>query len=653
MPDEKTFTARFKVEDDGSIVLDKISGKLVDLGQKSQDSLGKISRSLSLIKLDALINLGERAFHTGEQIFNLGRSAASSLNDIDRLSKVAGISTDDFQKMQYAAKMTDVAAEDLAIGIKKLSVNMDNASRGTGDAAREFHTMGISVTTPTGSLKSLDEIMMQIADQFSRWEDGPRKIAIAVDLFGRSGERLIPYLNQGAAGIQRFYQEAEKLGIVLDKDLIAKGTELEDRYKKASAWWDAFWKKSTVQIYEAIKALQEFNSISGGLEISATGGLRKKRPGTYGAEEMMAWEPGPTPIPRVAPPAAAKSLQEIYKENQPLLEQWSKMAEILEKGAYGGWENAAFWQSLKEGKDIEQNLHEVQGQLAQQMAEDMFPAEDKVRQITDKMTEGSDKLFQKLSEMRKLIEDFGWENWATEAESSSNAMRDATETAFEDYTSLSELSSKAMGKVNEMAIKNTKSAEELQKQQNFIDGLVSGIANTWTSSFSTMRRSQESFSDWFKKMWLDMADYAIGQLQKIAINYALFGSAGGGKGGTSFFGTSGGGYGGIIGGILSIFGAAEGGYFPGGFVPFKAFQGGGYVNRPTLGMIGEGGEGEWVIPDSKMRKGQGDTYITVNNVRVDATDVQSFEKRYGPSILSVSERSARGRGAMHKIMRRY
>ena len=33
---------------------------------------------------------------------------------------------------------------------------------------------------------------------------------------------------------------------------------------------------------------------------------------------------------------------------------------------------------------------------------------------------------------------------------------------------------------------------------------------------------------------------------------------------------------------------------------FKAFQSGGVVNSPTLGMIGEGGESEYVIPASKM-----------------------------------------------------
>jgi len=44
--------------------------------------------------------------------------------------------------------------------------------------------------------------------------------------------------------------------------------------------------------------------------------------------------------------------------------------------------------------------------------------------------------------------------------------------------------------------------------------------------------------------------------------------------------------------------AAQGGYLRSG--GFKAFQYGGVVSSPTLGMIGEGGEPEYVIPSSKM-----------------------------------------------------
>ena len=63
----------------------------------------------------------------------------------------------------------------------------------------------------------------------------------------------------------------------------------------------------------------------------------------------------------------------------------------------------------------------------------------------------------------------------------------------------------------------------------------------------------------------------------------------------------GGGGGGIGGGALPpapIYVAAQGGFSRSG--GFKAFQYGGVVNSPTMGMVGEGGESEYIIPASKM-----------------------------------------------------
>ena len=51
---------------------------------------------------------------------------------------------------------------------------------------------------------------------------------------------------------------------------------------------------------------------------------------------------------------------------------------------------------------------------------------------------------------------------------------------------------------------------------------------------------------------------------------------------------------GLFGGLL---GAAEGGYMANGIRPFAA---GGMATKPTLGLVGEAGEDEYIIPASKM-----------------------------------------------------
>lgn len=96
---------------------------------------------------------------------------------------------------------------------------------------------------------------------------------------------------------------------------------------------------------------------------------------------------------------------------------------------------------------------------------------------------------------------------------------------------------------------------------------------------------------------------------------------------------------GIIGWIGSLVGGKEGGIFPGSWTPIHAFQSGAMVDRPTLGIFGEGGPEAVVplkhgkIPVEGREKG-GDTYNNYNTY-IEATDVESFAKRYGPAIESI------------------
>jgi len=250
---EKDLTLKFRVTDEGTVVLDKISSKISEI----ESNTGKMSSSLGLIKLDSIINLGERAFHTGQQIYNMARNVASSINDIDRMAKISGLSSEQFQKLSYAAKMADVDTESLGRGMKILAGHMEDVRKGNAEAVFLFQSIGLSTTDAAGKTKSFDEILGDLANRFKMMPDGVEKVALATDLFGRTGQNLIPMLNKGSEGLREFYQEAEKLGIVLDESLLKKGSELEDKFKKVEAWWSSFFKKIVVGAYEAIEALEK------------------------------------------------------------------------------------------------------------------------------------------------------------------------------------------------------------------------------------------------------------------------------------------------------------------------------------------------------------------------------------------------------------
>ena len=146
---------------------------------------------------------------------------------------------------------------------------------------------------------------------------------------------------------------------------------------------------------------------------------------------------------------------------------------------------------------------------------------------------------------------------------------------------------------------------ELTNPINQVASAANAIGTAFTNSFRsvidgsmTAREAMASFFQGIADHFLDMAaEIAAAAIKLAAMKFVqmIIGSFGGGGGG---------GGGDIFADIASRGGLrmAEGAYVPGGF---KAFSQGGMVDKPTLGLVGEGGEPEYIIPQSKMRESMG------------------------------------------------
>ena len=155
----------------------------------------------------------------------------------------------------------------------------------------------------------------------------------------------------------------------------------------------------------------------------------------------------------------------------------------------------------------------------------------------------------------------------------------------------------------------TSAVEVSQSIGNAIGGaLVNGLQSLVTGAASI----KQIFADMLKNVTNILAQQATQMIATyIAIGIArTFAGMGGGGGDakvppTTIPGgaTQGGSLGGFnFGGVdqgINFTTAAQGAYYTGGF---KAFNQGGVVSQPTLGLVGEGGEPEYIIPQSKMRE---------------------------------------------------
>ena len=171
----------------------------------------------------------------GTALFALAKQTANFGAEALKGAQKAGATVETFSALSHAAKMADLDNQQLITGLKSLSQNMAEAARGTGDGAGIFRALGVSATTATGQLRPTADVLLELADVFAKSADGAGKADVAVRLFGKAGLDLIPFLNQGKAGINELMAEAQRLGVVLSKEDAEAANKFNDELNKLQA----------------------------------------------------------------------------------------------------------------------------------------------------------------------------------------------------------------------------------------------------------------------------------------------------------------------------------------------------------------------------------------------------------------------------------
>ncbi len=145
-----------------------------------------------------------------------------------KMARSVGTTAEQLSTLTHAAQLGGVSQDELAKALGRAARVSNDAANGLSTAQRTYDQLGISVNDASGKLKSSDQIMLEVADRFAGMEDGARKTALAQELFGRSGAKLIPMLNQGADGIRAMQQEARDLGLEINTNTAIQAEQFND-----------------------------------------------------------------------------------------------------------------------------------------------------------------------------------------------------------------------------------------------------------------------------------------------------------------------------------------------------------------------------------------------------------------------------------------
>jgi hypothetical protein len=145
-----------------------------------------------------LVGLAQKSIETGDKLFDMSQKTGVAVEQLSRFSK--------------AGKLTGIDIDSIGKAITKF-----NRALFEGKADEALKSLGISATDASGKLRATDEVMLDIADRFSKMPDGAQKTALAMQLFGKAGADMIPMLNMGRQEIEKFSGMSAKFAEQADK----------------------------------------------------------------------------------------------------------------------------------------------------------------------------------------------------------------------------------------------------------------------------------------------------------------------------------------------------------------------------------------------------------------------------------------------------
>lgn len=216
----------------GALMVD-IGANVARLQHDMDRAKSTFSRSANQIKRTARVMAGViGASFSVAKIISAGKDALQAADNYAKMSRAVGISVESLSALDHVAGLSGLSFEKLTAGARLLSKNMYDFSKGTGEAKIAFQGLGIDVVDSTGKLKQADSVMLEIADRFTKMENGPKKTALAMRMFGESGAAMIPMLNNGSDGIRQMMEEAERLGIVFDTSTAHAAERINDQFDR-------------------------------------------------------------------------------------------------------------------------------------------------------------------------------------------------------------------------------------------------------------------------------------------------------------------------------------------------------------------------------------------------------------------------------------
>lgn len=230
------------------------------------------------------------------------KSLVSYGGEIRDTSENIGVSVEFLQRFRTAASLAGVGTETATKALAVFNQTLGSAIDGEEKAELKFAKLGISLRDSSGQARSTEAVMLDVADAIKNAGSDAQRSAIAFELFGKKGLKMVGALKGGA---EEMANQMAKVSIVSEAQ-IESLDKLGDKATEVFRAWKAGMAGGFADVFSgpAVKGLEA---------LSVFNDKASTMIGAIGAALMTSWEEGQSPL-------------EIYNE---LLAEAQNRVEVL------------------------------------------------------------------------------------------------------------------------------------------------------------------------------------------------------------------------------------------------------------------------------------------------------------------------------------
>src|SRR2546423_3854955 len=161
----------------------------------------------------AIATVTSAAIGLGAAIFQLAKNASDAGSQIHDLSEQTGLSATTISSIKFAADQSGSSIEEFAQGMTRFSRTVSDAAHGSDEAKEKLKRLGID---PQEALRDLDGALAKAFQKIYDSPAGVQQASVAMDAFGKTGDRLIPTINAAQGSLSGLIDRANEVGAVID-----------------------------------------------------------------------------------------------------------------------------------------------------------------------------------------------------------------------------------------------------------------------------------------------------------------------------------------------------------------------------------------------------------------------------------------------------